>query len=182
MSITADEANQVLQQAECCYSKKEVESAIDKMASEITVDLGKLNPLLLCVMNGGLIITGDLLLRLEFPLHYDYIHATRYAGEINGSQLVWVAKPQHIVKDRHILIIDDILDEGITLREIAKYCHDAGATSVRTAVLVNKTHNRKQFDHADYVGLTVDDRYVFGYGMDYKGYLRNIPGIYAVKD
>jgi len=182
MSITAEEANTILSSAHCCYSKAQIDEAINAMAKKITGDLQALNPLLLCVMNGGLIITGDLLLRLEFPLHYDYIHASRYRGKTSGGVLNWIAKPQHAIDNRHVLIVDDILDEGITLAEIADYCTKAGACSVRTAVLVNKLHDRKHVRAADYVGLTVEDHYVFGYGMDYKGYLRNVPGIYSVNE
>ena len=181
MTITAQQASEVFAKAQRCYNKDEIENAIDKMAKKITGDLGKLEPLLLCVMNGGLIITGDLLLRLDFPLDYDYIHATRYAGKTRGSELNWVSRPHKSLAGRHVLIVDDILDEGITLQELVKYCEQQGVSSVRTAVLVNKLHKRKYLSAADYIGLTVEDRYVFGYGMDYKGYLRNIPGIYAVE-
>jgi len=182
MTITAQEASKVLAVAHCCYNKVEIERAIDQMAKEITAQLGELEPLLLCVMNGGLIITGDLLLRLDFPLDYDYIHATRYAGKTRGSELNWVSRPHKPLAGRNVLIVDDILDEGITLQELVKYCEQEGVGSVRTAVLVNKLHDRKHLDIADFIGLTVEDRYVFGYGMDYKGYLRNVPGIYAVDE
>ena len=182
MTITAQEASEVLATAHCCYNKVEIEHAIDQMAKEITEQLGELEPLLLCVMNGGLIITGDLLLRLDFPLDYDYIHATRYAGKTRGSELNWVSRPHKPLTGRHVLIVDDILDEGITLQELVKFCEQQGVSSVRTAVLVNKLHDRKHLDTADFIGLTVEDRYVFGYGMDYKGYLRNVPGIYAVNE
>lgn len=182
MSITAEQAHQVLEHADCCYTKQQIEIAIDQMAAAITTDLNGKNPLLLCVMTGGLIITGDLLLRLDFALQYDYIHATRYAGKTRGSTLNWVSRPHIPLKDRHVLIVDDILDEGITLKELVEYCKQEQVASVRTAVLVNKLHERKSMDNADYVGLTVEDRYVFGYGMDYKGYLRNVPGIYAVDE
>ncbi|MCI0505002.1 MAG: hypoxanthine-guanine phosphoribosyltransferase [Gammaproteobacteria bacterium] len=182
MTITAKEAAAVLAAAQCCYNKAEVEHAIDRMAKEITRQLGGLDPLLLCVMNGGLIITGGLLLRLDFTLDYDYIHASRYAGKTRGSELNWVSKPHKPIAGRHVLIVDDILDEGITLQELVKYCEKENVASVRTAVLVNKLHDRKSLSHADFIGLTVEDRYVFGYGMDYKGYLRNVPGIYAVDE
>lgn len=182
MPITADQAAHVLSNAECCYSKQQIEQALDKMATEITEQLGDKNPLLLCVMTGGLIITGDLLLRLDFPLQYDYIHATRYAGNTRGSELNWITRPHTTLAGRHVLIIDDILDEGITLKELIKYCENEKASSVRTAVLVNKLHDRKHLDTADFIGLTVEDRYVFGYGMDYKGYLRNVAGIFAVNE
>ena len=182
MTITAKEAADVMAAAHCCYNKVEVEHAIDRMAKEITAQLGQLEPLLLCVMNGGLIITGGLLLRLDFALDYDYIHATRYAGKTRGSELNWISRPHKPLAGRHVLIIDDILDEGITLQELIKYCEVENVASVRTAVLVNKLHDRKSLSTADFIGLDVEDRYVFGYGMDYKGYLRNVPGIYAVDE
>lgn len=182
MSITAEQAGQVLANARCCYTKEQITHAIDRMAADITEQVGDLNPLLLCVMTGGLIITGDLLLRLEFPLQYDYIHATRYAGNTRGSELNWITRPHTSLAQRHVLIVDDILDEGITLKELLNYCRQQGVSSVRTAVLVNKLHDRKHLNSADFIGLTVEDHYVFGYGMDYKGYLRNVPGIYAVAD
>lgn len=86
-------------------------------------------------------------------------------------------------RDRPVLIIDDILDEGHTLAAIIDYCREQGAASVQCAVLVDKQHERKARPDlkADYVGLEVEDRYIFGYGMDYQGYWRNAPGIYAVK-
>ena len=182
MTITAQQAHEALTHAKCCYTKQQVEQAIDKMATEITQRLKDKNPLLLCVMNGMLIVTGQLLLRLDFPLHYDYLHATRYKGETRGGELQWLSRPSRSLFDRHVLIIDDILDEGITLSELVNYCEAEGAATVQSAVLVEKLHGRKHFDKADYVGLQVEDRYVFGYGMDYHGYLRNLPGIYAVNE
>ena len=116
------------------------------------------------------------------PLQYDYIHATRYAGKTRGGELNWVAESGISLEDRHVLIIDDINDEGLTLAAIVKHCKEKNPLSVKTVVLVDKQHDRKQGAPADYVGLSVEDRYVFGYGMDYKGYLRNAPGIFAVKD
>lgn len=181
MPITSDEAKRVLAEADCCYTQSQVQQSLDKMAAAITEVLQDRNPLVLCVLNGGLIVTSELLLRLQFPLNYDYIHATRYRGETSGGELNWIAKSSYSLKDRHILIVDDILDEGLTLAALVKYCQQEGAASVHTAVLVQKLHDRKHGVEADFVGLDVEDRYVFGYGMDYKDYLRNAPGIYAVK-
>jgi hypoxanthine phosphoribosyltransferase len=182
MPTSSDEARLVLANADCCYTKAQVETALDEMAEAITATLQDSNPLVLCVLNGGLIVTSELLLRLPFPLHCDYIHATRYRGETRGGELNWIAKSSHPLKGRHVLIIDDILDEGLTLEALLKHCREEGAASVRSAVLVNKLHDRKADLQADFVGLDVEDRYVFGYGMDYKGYLRNAPGIYAVSE
>lgn len=182
MSITPQHAMEVWESADCCYTQAQVQQTIERMAQEISRDYHDKNPLMLCVMNGGLIFTAELLLRLPFPLQYDYIHATRYAGKTRGGELNWVAESGISLQDRHVLIIDDINDEGLTLAAIVKHCKEKNPLSVKTVVLVDKQHDRKQGAPADYVGLSVEDRYVFGYGMDYKGYLRNAPGIFAVKD
>lgn len=181
MPITAKEAQAVWDEADCCYTQQEVEQALDLLSEKITQQFSESNPLLLCVMKGGLITMGQLLLRLNFPLQYDYIHVTRYQDQTTGGKLKWIAKSEIPIVDRHIVIVDDIIDEGITLSALIEYCLQSNAASAHTAVLVNKIHNRKHGRPADFVALNVEDRYVFGYGMDYKGYLRNAPGIYAVK-
>jgi len=181
MSITPQHVRQVCAEADCLFSAQQVELALDKMAERITAKHSENNPLVLCVMNGGLIVTGSLMLRLNFPLEQDYLHATRYRGETQGGELKWLVEPSHPLEGRHVLVIDDILDEGYTLAAIAEHCREAGALSVETVALVEKLHDRKHGIQADYIGLQVEDRYVFGYGMDYKGYLRNAAGIFAVK-
>ena len=181
MSDSLEHIKQVRAEADCLVTIEQAELALDKMAESITFRYQNNNPLIVCVMNGGLVVTGCLMSRLDFPLEQDYMHATRYRGETEGGELNWLVEPQHSLKDRHVLIVDDILDEGYTLAAIVKHCQNSGAISVDTAVLVEKMHSRKQGIKADYVGLEIEDRYLFGYGMDYKGYLRNAPGIFAVK-
>lgn len=168
-------------EADLLCSKAQVEAAMDNMAAQITAKLADKNPLVLCVMVGGLIPAGQLLSRLDFPLHMDYIHATRYGDKTHGGTLNWIVKPSRPVTDRVVLLIDDILDEGLTLAAIMQDCKAQGAADVHSAVLVEKIRARTVPVTADFVGLKVEDRYLFGYGMDYKGYLRNAPGIYAVK-
>lgn len=179
MTISTEQAGKVLADADCLYSEKQVMDALNRMAHEITARLGERNPLVLCVMTGGVIPTGHLLTRLNFSLQLDYLHATRYTGKTRGGDLVWIARPQHTIKGRCVLIVDDILDEGVTLAGIVQSCLDEGAEEVFTAVLTEKLHDRKADTKADFVGLQVEDRYVFGYGMDYKDYHRNVAGIYA---
>jgi len=182
MSISTKQVMQVFDRADCLYNQQQVEDVIQRMASEITEHMAEKNPLVLCVMTGGLIPAGQLLLRLNFPLQLDYIHATRYGNLTQGDALEWVAKPKQSLKDRVVLVIDDILDEGLTLESILTYCRNSQAKEVYSAALINKTHERKQgIANADFIGLNVPDRYVFGYGMDYKGYLRNVKGIYAAQ-
>jgi hypoxanthine phosphoribosyltransferase len=120
---------------------------------------------------------------LPFPLQVDYLHATRYRMKTSGAELDWRVPPETSLKDRTLLLIDDILDEGKTLAEIIGHCQKEGAATIYTAVLINKLHDRKVAKDlkADFCGLDAEDRFLFGYGMDYKGYWRNAPGIYAVK-
>ncbi len=151
------------------------------MAIKIKQQLGEQNPLVLCVMTGDLVPAGMLLPRLDFALNLDYIHATRYGHKTEGGELEWIVKPSKPLKDRIVLLVDDILDEGLTLEAIIHDCKSAGAKAVYSAVLVEKIRSRSIDIKADFVGVEVEDRYLFGFGMDYKGYLRNAAGIYAVK-
>ncbi len=181
--MNREEAKTVLAEADLLLPHTAVEAAIARMADEITAQLQESDPILLCVMNGGLIFTGQLLTRLVFPLEVDYVHATRYGHESNGAKLNWTVRPQLEMKGRTVLLLDDILDEGVTLAAIADYCRQQGAAHVFMAVLIEKLHLRKVTPgmRADFTGIEVGDRFLFGYGLDYKGYWRNAPGIYAVK-
>lgn len=176
------EAITVREQAECLFNTEQVQAAAREMADQISQALGDKNPLLLCVMNGGLVTTNLLLPWLDFPLRMDYLHATRYREGTTGQELVWQRSPNQSLYQRDVLIIDDILDEGHTLAGILKACEEQEPNSLQVAVLTRKTHGRGVSPPVDYVGLDLPDRYVFGCGMDYKGYWRNLPGIYAVKE
>ena len=168
-------------ESDCLCDAKQLSSALDELANKISTDLKDTNPLVLCVMTGGIVPTGHLVTRLTFPMQIDYIHATRYRGETSGGELHWIQEPSISLQDRNVLVVDDIFDEGITLFEIAKYCKEKGAATVRSVVLVNKIHDRKADYKPDYVGVDIEDRYLFGFGMDYKNYLRNVNAIHAVK-
>ncbi len=183
MSADLAHIRQVMAEADCLYNEAEIEAAIGKVAEAINDCLAERNPVVFCVMNGGLIFAGKLLPKLNFPLELSYLHATRYRSETTGGELFWKAKPEISFIDRDVLIIDDILDEGHTLGAIIDFCRHAGASAVHTAVLIDKDHQRKARPDlkADFIGLPCADRFIFGYGMDYKGYWRNAPGIYAVK-
>lgn len=177
-----EEVKAVLKNAECLYSFAEINQALDRMASEITHKLEDSNPLVLCVMSGALITMGHLLTRLHFPLEIDYIHATRYRGTNRGGDLHWLVEPRRELKDRTIIVIDDIMDGGLTLAAIIDYCKQFNAKAIYTAVMVSKNRTREpgvNFE-PDFVGVKTEDRYLFGFGLDYEEYLRNVPGIYAV--
>jgi hypoxanthine phosphoribosyltransferase len=168
--------------ADLLHSEQEVEAAIKSMACAINLALADRNPLLLCVMNGGIVIFGKLLTQLTIPLTIDAINVSRYQNQISGGNIVWRVKPETPLKGRTILIVDDILDEGLTLEAIYQYCREQGASSIYSAVLIDKILDHEKPVTADFIGMKTANRYVFGYGMDYKGYLRNAPGIYACKE
>lgn len=179
--MDVDSIKKIEKESDCLYNAKQIEEVLNRLAIKITLELKDKDPLILCVMTGAIVFTGHLVTRLKFPLQLDYIHATRYRGETSGGKLHWIQEPTISLENRNILIVDDIFDEGITLTEIVKYCENKGAHQVLTAVLVNKLHDRKTKFKVDYVGLNIEDRYLFGFGMDYKNYLRNINAIHAVK-
>ena len=180
--ISPEFIRDVSKRATCLYTREQVQAAIDAMALKISEDLSESNPVVLCVMIGGVVPTGMLLTRLDFPLQVDYVHATRYKDQIVGQEIEWIVRPSVSLEKRTVLIVDDILDGGVTLSHIAEFCKTKGAKEVKTAVLVEKQTERHQsaLQKADYTGAIVEDRFIFGYGMDYKRYLRNAPGIYAV--
>lgn len=173
--------NQYLQNAECIYDESQVREAIATVAKAINADYRSEHPIVLSVMNGAIYFTGNLFSSLTFPLTHDYVHATRYRQDVQGKDIVWLVAPNTTVKNKSILIIDDILDEGITLKAIVDKCYEMGAKDVKTAVLAEKKLNKPKVIAADYIGLNVPDRYVFGCGMDVYGWWRNLPQIYALK-
>ncbi|HEX4894896.1 MAG TPA: hypoxanthine-guanine phosphoribosyltransferase [Solimonas sp.] len=183
MAATPQHAQQVLDEADCLQDAAAVRAATMRLAATISTDYQALNPLVLCVMTGGLQATGWLTELMHFPLEIDYLHATRYRGATQGGGLVWKRQPDAArIAGRHVLVIDDILDEGHTLLAIRKALAEFAPASLKVAVLVEKRHERRVAGaHAEYIGLAVEDRYVFGCGMDYQEHWRQLPAIYAVK-
>jgi hypoxanthine phosphoribosyltransferase len=177
------EAERVLAEADCLHDASRVQEAYDRLAALISHEYTGRNPLILCVMMGGLAPAAEITRRLSFAFELDYLHATRYRGATQGGGLVWKRQPEaRRIEGRHVLVVDDILDEGHTLVAIRKALEGFGPASLRVAVLAEKLHDRRAPDAlAEFIGLQVEDRYVFGCGMDYKEYWRQLPAIYAVK-
>ncbi len=172
---------QMNQHAKCLFNLAEIESALDSMIQHVTQDLADKQPVVLGVMRGALPMMGYIIPRLRFYLEVDYVHATRYQQQLTTGDLLWLHEPHVDLTNRTVLLLDDILDRGITLKAIADKCYELGAKDVKIAVLC-----QKQIAHfspainADYIALFVPDAYVFGYGMDYEGGWRNAPGIYEL--
>lgn len=177
-----DEACAIRAVADCLIDEPGLNACYDRMAEAITTRMADKAPVIMCVMFGGLHPTAEITRRLDFAFELDYLHATRYRGETSGGELVWKVSPGLRLDGRHVLIIDDILDEGHTLEAIINAIEAQGAASVTTAMLLKKNHDRcVPGVHADIVGADIADRYVFGAGMDYKGYFRQLPAVYAVE-
>lgn len=176
------EAQSLLDTAECIASAETIQAALDRLATDISLRLAGDCPLVLPVMGGAVVFAGQLLPRLAFPLEFDYLHVTRYRGETRGGAMEWRVLPGKRVAGRVVLVLDDILDEGETLAAIRDKLLDLGAAKVLAAVLTDKENGLVKPMRADFVGLTVPNRYVFGCGMDAYGYWRNLPAIYALKD
>ena len=181
MSATAEEAWRILETADEICSAECIAVEVARMAREITTELGERHPVVLAVMRGSVMFAGQLLPQLRFPLHFDYHDVTRYAGTRGGS-LTWKVSPGTDVRSRVVLVLDDILDEGHTLAAIREKLVEAGVAEFHAAVFADKNIGRAKPIRADFVGITLPNRYVFGFGMDVRGAWRNLPAIYAVKD
>ena len=183
MSMTdIQRARDLLAAADLIHSEQAVAAAVSRVAAEITAVLAETNPLVLCVMSGGVPFAGQLITQLLFPLDFDYLHVTRYGDDTQGGVLRWISEPRIPVAGRTVLVLDDILDEGITLAAIRRHLLDAGAQRCLTAVFSDKMIGRTKPIKADFTGLELPDRYVFGYGMDVRGAWRNLPAIYALRE
>ena len=180
--MTRLEAQQLLDHAEPIASADEVQAVLDRLADEINHVLAEEFPLVLPVMGGAVVFAGQLLPKLRFPLEFDYLHVTRYRGNTTGTEVEWRVLPGQNVVGRNVLVLDDILDEGETLAAIRDKLLSMGAARVWSAVLTDKDNGLDKPIQADFVGLRVPNRYVFGCGMDVYGLWRNLPAIYALKD
>ena len=176
-----DQAWQMLRDAELVHDADTVNRAVRRLATDITAKLADAYPLVMPVMGGAVVFTGQLLPLLHFPLEFDYLHVTRYDGKTRGGQIQWKTKPHVDFRGRTVLVLDDILDEGNTLAAIRDHLLGEGAAAFLSAVFADKDIGREKPIRADFVGLTVPNRYVFGFGMDAHETWRNLPAIYALK-
>ena len=180
--LSNQEARTTLQQAELLVPAEEVQAAVVRVAQEINTVLVDAHPLVLSVMGGAVVFTGQLLPLLTFPLDFDYVHVSRYGGNRQGGDLHWKVEPRENVAGRVVLVVDDILDEGGTMDAIRQRVMDLGAAGFYSAVFADKLNGMNKPICADFVGVELPDRFVFGFGMDIHGAWRNLPAIYAVRE
>jgi hypoxanthine phosphoribosyltransferase len=180
--VTHEEALALRERADLICDEAAARAAVARVATELTARVAARMPLVLSVMSGASVFCGQLLPQLDFPLELDYIHATRYGNATRGSHIVWRVEPREDVAGRTIVVLDDILDEGLTLAAVKEVLLAKGAREVLIAVFCEKELERSKPVRADFVGVRVPDRYVFGYGMDVHGWWRNLPAVYALKE
>jgi hypoxanthine phosphoribosyltransferase len=180
--VNRRDAQRLLDEADLLFPAETLNDAVERMAGEICAKLEDEFPIVLSVMGGAAVFTGRLLPLLDFPLEFGAIEVTRYNNDTQGRDIAWRLAPRDNVRDRTVLVVDDILDEGITLAAIRAKLLEMGARRVLSAVLADKDLGRAKPAHADFVGVTVPNRYVFGFGMDAYGLWRNLPAIYALKE
>ena len=180
--LTNQQARQVMADAELLFSADEVNSALRRVAREINAKLADQHPLVLSVMGGAVVFTGQLLPLLDFPLDFDYLHVSRYGNETQGGELHWKVAPRENVKGKVVLVLDDILDEGETMRAIKQRVMELGAARFYCAVFADKVNGKSKPIQADFIGMELPNRFVFGFGMDIHGAWRNLPAIYAERE
>lgn len=179
--IGVQELQAILEQSTLLVSAAEIDEAISRLAEKISLRFAGDVPLLMCIMNGGLMLTGRLMSELSIFAQLDYMQTSRYRDGTVGGTLNWRVKPDQSIEGRSVVLIDDIFDEGHTLAGIHAHCLDSGASKVCSVVLFDKEHDHK-VDHyrPDLVGMAVQDHYLFGFGMDYGGHFRHLPDVYAL--
>lgn len=172
----------ILQSSEVVHQATEVNAAIDRMAVRIDLELHLENPLVLVVLQGGMYLGGQLLPRLRFPLSQATCQVSRYGDETRGQVLRWLSPLSADVSNRTVLLVDDVLDEGVTLRTLTRHLEESGAKRVLSAVLVRKAVAREAGLTANFVGIESGTDFLFGCGMDCRGYWRNLPEIRALRE
>jgi hypoxanthine phosphoribosyltransferase len=180
--LSNQEARDILEGAEVLLTAEQVNAAVQRVAQKINAKLADEHPLVLSVMGGAVIFTGQLLPMLSFPLEFDYLHVSRYGNDKQGGELHWKVAPHENVRGKVVLVLDDILDEGETLHAIKQRVMALGASKFYSAVFADKDNGKLKPLQADFVGTTLPNRFVFGFGMDIHGAWRNLPAVYALCD
>ncbi len=178
--LSNEESWKIFRAAELICPAEEVQAALMRLSQEITAEMGDRHPLVLSVMGGAVVFSGQLLTLLEFPLDFDYIHVSRYGNQTQGGKLEWKVLPKENVAGRVVLVLDDILDEGHTLAAIRDKVMAMGAAGFYSAVFADKEIGKEKPIKANFAGISLPNRYVFGFGMDVHGAWRNLPAVYAV--
>lgn len=177
-----DAVSRAFSQAEQLHTQADIAHAIDRMAVAITATLQDQNPVVLSVLQGGLYLTGQLMARVVMPLQQGYVHVDRYIQEQQRGELLWHGSAYPSLAGRCVLLVDDVLDRGVTLQKLLDWLHEQDVSRAYTAVMAKKTCDGPARPRVDFVAVECPNRLLFGCGMDFEGYGRNLPSVYALKE
>lgn len=177
-----DAVSRAFSQAEQLHTQVATAHAIDRMAVAITATLQDQNPVVLSVLQGGLYLTGQLMARVVMPLQQGYVHVGRYTNEQQEGELHWYGGAYPSLAGRCVLLVGDVLDRGVTLQKLLDWLHEQDVSCTYTAVMAKKNSDCLVRPPVDFVGVECPNRVLFGCGMDFEGYGRNLPSLYGLKE
>lgn len=164
------------------YSQQDIEKAIDRLSRQLTEEYRDKRPIILSVLSGAILFTVDMIEKMDIMAQLDFIDVSTYFGGTESTgKLTLVHDLNADVKDRHVLIMEDIVDSGHTLSYLIDLLKQRGAKSVKTVSLLDKPEGREYDVKVDYYGFKVPNEFLVGYGLDYKGYYRNLPYVGILK-
>ena len=166
------------------FSKSDIDRRVAEMGAEITRDLAGSELIALCVLKGAMFFCSDLMRHIAFDVALDFIQVSSYGDQKTSSGVVTLLKePQLDMHGKSVLIVEDIIDSGLSMNEVFRYIKlDRGAREVHTATFLDKPSARKIPFKADYVGFSIDPKFVIGYGLDFAEKYRNIPDIQVLSE
>ena len=167
-----------------CLTPTQIAKDVQQVANQISADYKDKEPLFVVVLNGAFVFAADLLRALEdVRCEVTFIRVSSYYGMASTGQLEFIVPLQQVVDQRDVIIIEDIIDTGLTIHQLKAHMRAHGATSVRVATMLFKP-NKLEYDDAkpEYVGREMTDEFVIGYGLDFDGFVRNLDAIYKVKE
>ena len=172
----------MLSESTLLLTNKSILNKIKELGDCISKDYAEQEVVVLCIIKGAMVFCSHLMSHINADVYLDCIDVSRYGSRLEGGELVVKSNPTLNLTNRNLLIVDDMIDQGETLQFVQNYCVNQGAASIKTAVLLQKEHNRKISTEVpiDYCAFTIPDAFVFGFGIDCKGRYRNLPDIYAL--
>ena len=159
-----------------------IQARVRELGAQITTDYAGRELMVIVVLKGGLLFAADLLRAIRVPLSLEYIRAKSYDGDHSQGHVELRVLPEQPLRGKHVLFVEDILDTGRTTAAIMDTAKDSGAASIQLCVLLDKPSHRTTPVHADYVGFTIDDHFVVGYGLDFDEHHRELPAIHVMEN
>jgi len=164
------------------FTSDEIAATVKKLATEIRQDYRDKHPILIGVLKGSFIFMADLIRLLDFPLEVEFVRLSSYGGGKSPGKIKLVQDAQSNIKDRHVLVIEDIIDTGFTTAFVLEHLDKKKPASLKLCTLTDKPSRRKVTVNIDYLGLTVPNKFIVGYGIDWNERFRYLPGIYTMEE